>query len=307
MSSADKSRQSSSGKGFFSRSKHKSDKRHTGSEEGRFLAPDYEPSSRSSRHVRESSITSVDRPTTPDASVNSSTGTISAVSYGNTHNDRSPVSVDYLPRPDQMPTRRDQLNRGTADYYQHPGDSNGFSSAGSHLSIQRPPPGSSNITMASTGRQTQFQQWGPQQMSQPSKGYPGGGSSYNERWDSLPGWGQPSFPRTSRQSDQSSVFSGNGQTLNSTANTRSSRTALPSATSQSSVTSSRDSHRLTKFPPSPAQLQPPGTDGFSLIRPDDDRVTEQMFYELMQKRGWHNLPEQARRQMQAYPLSLIHI
>ena len=145
MSSADKSRQSSSGKGFFSRSKHKSDKRHTGSEEGRFLAPDYEPSSRSSRHVRESSITSVDRPTTPDASVNSSTGTISAVSYGNTHNDRSPVSVDYLPRPDQMPTRRDQLNRGTADYYQHPGDSNGFQPTPTsrilqhHHGIDRPP------------------------------------------------------------------------------------------------------------------------------------------------------------------------
>ncbi|KAI1283607.1 putative cytokinesis protein sepA [Xylaria sp. FL0933] len=303
--SADKSRQSSGGKGFFSRSKHKSDKRHTGSEEGRFLAPDYEPSLRSSRHVRESSVASLDRPDTPDAGVNNSAGVITAIPYSNAYNERTPVPVDYLPRTDQMPVRREplphQLNKGTTDYHQYPSvDANGFAtSAGSHLSGPRPPPGSSNITMASTGRQTQFQQWGPQ--SQAPKGSAGSSAAFNERWDSLPGWGQPGFGRTSRQSDQSSIFSGNGQTLNSTANPRSSRIALPSATSQSSITSSRDSHRLTKLPASPAQ--PNGSDGFSLTRPDDDRVTEHMFYELMQKRGWHNLPEQARRQMQAYPSS----
>ncbi|KAI3339726.1 hypothetical protein F4824DRAFT_35968 [Ustulina deusta] len=309
MSSADKSRQSSGGKGFFSRSKHKSDKRHTGSEEGRFLAPDYEPPSRSSRHVRESSVPSVDRPSTPEAGVNNSAGVITAIPYGNPYNERSPVTVDYLPRTDQMPVRRDplphQLNKGTADYHQYPSvDTNGFATtAGSHLSGVRPPAGPSNITMVSTGRQTQFHQWGPQLSTQAPKGSAGSGASFNERWDSLPGWGQQGLGRASRQSDQSSIFSGNGQPSNSTTNTRSSRTALPSATSQSSITSSRDSHRLTKLPASPAQLQPGGSDGFSLTRPDDDRVTEHMFYELMQKRGWHNLPEQARRQMQAYPSS----
>ncbi|TGJ83880.1 hypothetical protein E0Z10_g4896, partial [Xylaria hypoxylon] len=308
MSSADKIRQSSGGKGFFSRSKYKSDKRHTGSEEGRFLAPDYEPSSRSSRHARESSIASIDRPITPEAGVNSSAGSITTIPYSNTHNERGPAPVDYLPRTDQMPVRRDplphQLNKGTIDYYQYPSvDSNGFATAaGSHLSGPRPPPGSSNITMASTGRQTQFQQWGPHQTTQTPRSSAAAGQGFNERWDSLPGWGQPTLGRTSRQSDQSSTFSGNGQPPDSTANKRSSRIALPSATSQSSITSSRDSHRLTKFPGSPAQ-QPGGSEGFSLTRPDDDRVTEQMFYELMQKRGWHNLPEQARRQMQAYPPS----
>lgn len=158
--------------------------------------------------------------------------------------------------------------------------------------------------MATTGRQTQFQQWGPQQSGQTARGSASSTAAFNERWDSLPGWGQPGFGRTSRQSDQSSIFSGNGQPSDSVwSNKRLSRTALPSATSQSSIASSRDSHRLTKFPGSPAQLQPGGSDGFSLTRPDDDRITEHMFYELMQKRGWHNLPEQARRQMQAYPSS----
>ncbi|KAI0874579.1 putative cytokinesis protein sepA [Hypoxylon argillaceum] len=306
MSSADKSRQSSGGKGFFSRSKYKSEKRYAGGEESRFLAPDYEPPSRSSRHTRESSIASIDRPSSPEAGVNNSAGVITAIPYSN---ERGLAPVDYLPRADQVPVRRDplphQLNKATSDYHQYPSvDTNGFAAAaGSHISAQRPPPGSSNITMASTGRQTQFQQWGPQPPVQVPRSSAGSGPGFNERWDSLPGWGQPGVSRSSRQSDQSSIFSGKGQPPDSTSNKRSSRTALPSATSQSSITSSRDSHRLTKFPGSPAQQQSSGSDGLSLERPDDDRVTEQMFFELMQKRGWHNLPEQARRQMQAYPSS----
>lgn len=47
-----------------------------------------------------------------------------------------------------------------------------------------------------------------------------------------------------------------------------------------------------------------------LTRPRDDRIVDQLFFELMQKRGWQNLPEQARRQMMAYPASkkwtLVH-
>lgn len=41
-------------------------------------------------------------------------------------------------------------------------------------------------------------------------------------------------------------------------------------------------------------------DGFYLPKPTDDRVIEQQFIELMHKRGWQNLPEQAKRQMLAY-------
>ncbi|GAP87594.2 putative cytokinesis protein sepA [Rosellinia necatrix] len=310
MSSADKSRQSSGGKGFFSRSKHRSDKRHTGSEEGRFLTPDHERSPRSSRHVRESSVASIDRPSSPEIGVNNSAGVISGISYANTYNERTPAPVDYLPRVDQVPVRRDplphHLNKGTSDYHQYPSvDASGFATAaGSHVSGARPPAGASNITMASTGRQTQLQQWGPQTHGQVPRSSGGSGAAFNERWDSLPGWGQGGgFGRTSRQSDQSSTFSGNGQPPDPTANKRSSRTALPSATSQSSITSSRDSHRLTKYPASPIQPPPNGSDNFAFTRPEDDRITEHMFYELMQKRGWHNLPEQARRQMQAYPSS----
>ena len=51
-------------------------------------------------------------------------------------------------------------------------------------------------------------------------------------------------------------------------------------------------------------------EGFILHRPADDRVIEEEFLKLMHKRGWKSLPEQARRQMEAYPISkkwtLVH-
>ena len=50
--------------------------------------------------------------------------------------------------------------------------------------------------------------------------------------------------------------------------------------------------------PSPMSFQ--SAEGFTLERPRDDRVVEAMFYELMEKRGYMNLPEQAKRQMMAY-------
>ncbi|QIX01463.1 hypothetical protein AMS68_006980 [Peltaster fructicola] len=51
-------------------------------------------------------------------------------------------------------------------------------------------------------------------------------------------------------------------------------------------------------------------EGFHLQRPKDDRIIEREFLELMHKRGWKSLPEQARRQMEAYPINkkwtLVH-
>ena len=43
--------------------------------------------------------------------------------------------------------------------------------------------------------------------------------------------------------------------------------------------------------------------GFHFPRPADDRLIEQEFLSLMHKRGWKGLPEQARRQMEAYPIA----
>src|ERR1700712_3452036 len=109
MSTADsKSRQSSGGKSFFSRS-GKKDKRNV-SEEGKYLGGDDRTSSsgsRSSRHNRDSSIVSMERPYSPGADqtgINMTAGVITSIPYDSvTADSKSPIPVDYLPRSDQMP------------------------------------------------------------------------------------------------------------------------------------------------------------------------------------------------------------
>jgi cytokinesis protein len=65
-----------------------------------------------------------------------------------------------------------------------------------------------------------------------------------------------------------------------------------SSTRQSTAASLKPSyHSATSFNP----------EGFSLQKPSNDQVIEDMFIHLMHKRGWQNLPDQARRQMMAYP------
>ncbi|KAK7728028.1 hypothetical protein SLS63_006879 [Diaporthe eres] len=199
--------------------KHKADKRAT-SDEGRNLAANQQldtgssTGSRSSRHNRDSSVISVDRPNSAEGvGINEVAGVFSTIPYDSTANGRrSPVPVEYLPKPDQLPVRRDplphQLNKATADFHQY-----------------------------------------------------------------------PSFDPSSLQA----------------------HATLPSASSQSSYASNlsnRDSHRLTKFPGGLSPTSP--GDAFYFPKPED-RLIDDMFLQLMQKRGWHNLPEQAQRQMLAYP------
>ncbi|KAM5383553.1 hypothetical protein ACJZ2D_002002 [Fusarium nematophilum] len=287
MSSADKSRQSSGGRSIFSRSKHK-DKRYT--EDSRYPTDDA-ASFRSSRHRRESSAVSIDRPGSPDGGINQMAGVITSIPYDSVPSgSRSPIPVEYLPKGEQMPVRREplphHLNKNGLDFHQYPSWDASTSQSGAHSPGRQPVSQYGNVTMASTGRQAQYQQWGPPR-----------GSSLNPpnaRYDSY----MSSNARGS--ADNLSLYSGNpGQ--NDVRISRSPNAALPSASSQSSYAasqySSRDSHRYTKFP-GPG---PNGHDGFYFPKPDDDNVVEQMFMQLMQKRGWHNLPEQARRQMMAYP------
>lgn len=294
MSSADKSRQSS--RGLFSRSKHK-DKRYPDNEQ--FDAASI-MSSRSSRHKRESSAVSIDRPSTPDGGINQTAGVLTAIPYETVPGgSRSPISADYLPKSDQMPVRREplphHLNKSGMDFHQYPSFDPSTMPAPSYSS-SRPSTSGGNVTMATTGnRQAQYQQWGPPRLSTASSAH----SSQNLRIDSY----MTSNGRSS--ADNLSIYSGNPG-YRDVGNSRSSHhAALPSASSQSSHGSHhshRESmHRLTKFP-SAAPGPSAGAHGeFHFPKPDDDNVVEQMFMQLMQKRGWHNLPEQARRQMMAYP------
>ncbi|KAF9771526.1 hypothetical protein IL306_010829, partial [Fusarium sp. DS 682] len=97
---SDKTRQSSGGRSLFSRSKHK-DKRLT--EESRYPADDA-ASFRSSRHKRESSAISLDRPESSDGGINQMAGVITSIPYDAVGGgSRSPIPVEYLPKGEQMP------------------------------------------------------------------------------------------------------------------------------------------------------------------------------------------------------------
>ncbi|KAJ6783690.1 hypothetical protein PWT90_11093 [Aphanocladium album] len=263
---SDKTRQSSSGRSIFSRNKNKDkDKRTTDHDSYDALST---MSSRSSRQNRDSLAASIDGLASPDPSMLSAT--ISSIPYDATAaGSRSPIPVEYLPNADQVPVRREplphHLNKG-GDFHQYPIFDPSLN-PGSHASRMGPP--ASNVTMASTGRAAQYQQWGPSRGSMASTA----NGSHISRYDSL----LPPTPNNNRVSD-ASVYS-----------------IQPSASSLSSYGAPhRESNRLTKFP------GPGSHDTFHFPKPDDDNVIEQMFAQLMHRRGWHNLPEQARRQMMAY-------
>lgn len=299
MASADKSRQSLGGRSLFSRGKSKDkdkDRRDNEAASARYPTPDQLDTasimSSRSRHKRESSTVSVDSPSGPDPGINVMAGVLSSIPltsipYDAISSARSPIPVEFLPQSDQMPVRRG--DPASAHNTKSPVDSLG-SPADRSSTMSRSGPASANLTMASTGNKTQYQQWGPARASMASTI----NGSHLSRYD-------PYSPSNARGSaDNASLYSGNlaqadAQTF------RSSHAVLPSASSQSSYASHashRDSHRLTKFPGSPHGAS---NETFNFPKPNDDNVVDEMFLQLMQKRGWHNLPEQARRQMMAYP------
>ncbi|EGX89554.1 cytokinesis protein sepA [Cordyceps militaris CM01] len=261
---SDKTRQSSGGRSIFSRSKNK-EKRAADTESYDALST---ISSRSSRHNRDSSAVSIDGLASSDPSMGIMPGAITSIAYDATApGSRSPIPVEYLPKADQIPVRREplphQLNKGH-DFHQYPTFDPSIGNAGSHTSKMLPP--ASNVTMASTGRVAQFQQWGPSRGSVASTA----NGSHTSRYDSL-------LSSNNRVSDASAY------------------SVQPSASSLSSYSiPHRESHRHTKLSGHGAH------DTFHFPKPDDDNVIEQMFAQLMHRRGWHNLPEQARRQMMAY-------
>ncbi len=320
-----KTRQSSGGRSFFGRKLHKdksSDSRE--SDEANLVpaVPNHGGSasgSRSSRHSHRASV-SVDIPYGMDASGLSTTaGVISSIPYDSVLADsKTPISVDYLPRSDQVPSRKEplphHLNKGGGDFHQYPAwhPASPTTNGSSHPTGPRPPPHLTNTTVglsAAGDRNGKSQQWargGGAENSTHTPAY-GNYNSYSTADSST-------NPRTSF--DQASVYSSissatRGSSLFSSDN--SSRTAMPSHTTEYptpspviSHSSSRQSN-LSKMNWHPQQPSAFGSttsfspEGFHLVRPNDDSVVEAQFLALMHKRGWQNLPEQAKRQMLAYP------
>ena len=317
-----KSRQSSGGRSFFGRKLHKErPSEYRGQDDGNSMvdvqsASSSTTGSRSSRYSHKPSRSSLDYPNDEDAAGLSSTaGVITAIPYESVSADgRVPISVEYLPKNEKSIARKEplphHLNKGGGDYHQYPAwdpqtptPPNGSSS---HPTGPRPPPHAHKPVSTLMPRETSrkpvhYSNYGdtPPAFTNGSLGIFNSNSSgdissiHNKSPVDHPSSITSSAPSPIRGS---SIFSSDN----------SSRTAVLSHISDyRTPTSSRQSHHHPGWQPqqpqgynSPTSFNP---DGFNLPRPTDDRVIEAHFIDLMHKRGWHNLPEQARRQMMAYP------
>ncbi|KAF7117548.1 hypothetical protein CNMCM5793_006570 [Aspergillus hiratsukae] len=324
-SAPDKSRQTSAGKGFFGRKLHKErpvDDRYEGYGGSENLAPPGSAAgSRSSRHSKRSSVQSVDYNDFDPSGISMTAGVITSIPFDSLPADtRSPIPVDYLSRAEPSPRKEPSphhLAKGAGDFHQYPAwnpsglrENNAFS----HPTGPRPPPHASNVTMVGNtagDKSARYQQW-----ARPGSSATNAGFSHNSS-------STADSSSTSRMSlDQTSIHS----SLSS--NTRGS-SYISSDGSARTLTTSHSADRGTVFPsggnsnrfstaqaawqaaqvathPAAPSLNPEQY----LARPRDDRIVDQLFLDLMQKRGWQNLPEQAKRQMLAYPASkkwtLVH-
>lgn len=330
--SADKSRQTSAGKSFFGRKLHKErpEIRHhyeSGSASGSGSVyggssggggdENIPPSAaRSPRHTKRSSVQSVDINDPDTTGVAPTAGVITSIPFDSMPSEtRTPIAVDYLSKADAPAQRREpsphHLAKGLGDFHQYPAwnpESVKVNNVYSHPTGPRPPPHASNVTMtgSSSGAMgPRYQQWGRPGSSATGNNVP---LSHNSS--------------STFDSSSNSRFSLDQVSLHSSvsSNTRGSNYFSSSDGSSRTLTTSHSGDRNTLFPSgSSSRLStattsttgpaPVAPDNY-LSRPRDDRIVDQLFVDLMQKRGWQNLPEQAKRQMIAYPASkkwtLVH-
>ncbi|CAG7930762.1 unnamed protein product [Penicillium olsonii] len=314
---ADKSRQASTGKSFFGRKLHK-DKSgedrydNYGGSYDSLAPPGSSAGSRSSRYSKRSSIQSVDMTHDLDpGSFAPTAGVITSIPFDSLSAERTPIPIDNMPRPDSSRQEHspNHLGKAGADYHQYPTWASTSAPNGSgHPTGPRPPPhGNTTMTSSTSGdRGARYQQWGRPGSSAASG--PHHPSSIDSSANSRTSLDQTSIyssvssnPRGSNYfSDNSSH--GSARTLTSHSGERN---MIPSSSS-GRLSNAGSTHQISS--PIPAAVPRP-QDNY-LTRPRDDRIVDQLFLELMQKRGWQNLPEQAKRQMLSYPASkkwtLVH-
>jgi cytokinesis protein len=298
-----KTRASSGGKGllgFF-----KSDKDKSSQDEYTSDLPyrQNNSGSQSSRHSHKNSA-SQERPGSVGADgsgIGMNAGVITTIPYDSVPGGDSPRSVDYLPKNgDRREPLPHHLNKGGGDFHQYPA----ISTPSRNMGPPQPPPHSSGTS--GTG----YSQGDRQQHS--GSGHRTSTASTITGFNDMAQSGYPERSHVTRQSsDQASVYS-----FDSSRSRERERNYAPSTYSREgeqgyngwspapsantvrqnqtySMMSTNGLISTTSFSPQ----------GFDLQRPSDDRMIEAAFVELMVKRGWKSLPEQARRQMEAYTLS----
>lgn len=248
-----------------------------------------------SRHSQRSSISSVSdlqqpqggiRPVAQDP-LQSLSGVITSIPYDNVQtNTRPPIHVDSV-NSDRATGRREplphHLNKGGTDFHQYP-PWEGNPTPTSHSSQRsNHPPRQGTARSYDSDATTLNGGYAPSRSSSDHGSIRSNNSGYDRtRLGAYPNASQASFPSVN----------GDG-------------TLMPHPSQSNSK--SRHDHHLNAHNPSAfsstSSFEPNGR------RPKDE-VVERQFLELMLKRGWKSLPEQARRQMEAYPISkkwtLVH-
>ena len=334
--SSDKSRQSSGGRSFFGRknkdkSTHHQDAAYPedGGEVLQVPSGGSHNSANNSRSSRYSTKNQVNMDMGRDAPENiglsMTAGVITSIPYDSVPADpKSPITVEYLPKNEgQTPKRREplphHLNKGGTDFHQYPAwdpptmpaTTNGSSS---HVGGPRPPPSSSSSSLKPVNQSHPMRDSSRRPLPDHTMGTNLAGTSFYDPHGTFNSVSTNDSTSNHRNSfDQMSVMSSvSSATRNSSIFTsdNSSRTAVqdhrPGTSSKNQYPPNLQAGQPSSFNPS-AYFSP---DGFHFPRPTDDRVIEQQFVDMMNKRNFQAMPEQAKRQMLAYPANkkwqLVH-
>ncbi|THX33237.1 FH2-domain-containing protein [Aureobasidium pullulans] len=186
------------------------------------------------------------------------------------------IPYDSVPRDTRSPVRVDYLPQENNSQLPPP---------------PRPPQHTSQYSLASTGRTSSYE------------------NSIHSQYDQYPASDRASI--RSSHSHRTSISMHPQHSPSSFPNMSLDSTTLLPQLAPSSTRGSQQNGFLSANQPSAFSSTASFTpDGFNLQRPSDDRIIEKEFLELMHKRGWKSLPEQARRQMEAYPINkkwtLVH-
>ncbi|KAJ5139068.1 Diaphanous autoregulatory [Penicillium bovifimosum] len=294
----DKSRQASTGKSFFGRKLYKekpAEDRHdnyAGSYDS-LAPPGSAAGSRSSRYSKRSSIQSVDLTHDLDpSSIASTAGVITSIPFESLPSDtRTPIPIDSMSRPSSSRHEASPNHLGKT--------------GGTIISIRRGPLHLRRMANSNSVDRGARQQWARPGSSAANNGPNYNGSSIDSSSNSRISLDQTSiYSSVSSNTRGSSYFSSDNSSRTLTTSHSGDRNTMFPSSSSGRLSNSGSNHQIS----APAAV--PRPQDTYLTRPRDDRIVDQLFLELMQKRGWQNLPEQAKRQMLSYPASkkwtLVH-